>query len=227
MMTRHVHICPVGFYSAPIMESVGSGLPADRYYFLFNSNPKCIAALEDVMESFRIIGQKDLYQMEIDPFDYSSTITAIMKIRHDEMADDPDSRFYINFTSGTNIVAGACCSASYFIGATLYYVINEEYAPGASRNERVKVIQTPRIPDIEKMKPFARDILMKICSADGIGLPELSLYMQATPQKINHHIKSFMESGLIIKERSGRNVILKGTEQGRMMCSWIAEENFN
>ena len=139
---------------------------------------------------------------------------------------DPDSKFYINFTSGTNIVAGACCSASYFIGATLYYVMNSEYAPELKRSDRIKVIQTPRMPDLEKMRPFARDLLMCICSKDeGATIPELEVYMESSAQKINHHINSFVDSGLVIKEKVGRNVILRGTEQGRMFCSWIAEND--
>ena len=165
-----------------------------------------------------------MYDVEIDPFDYSSTINAIMRIHHEEKRVDPDSRFYINFTSGTNIVAGACCSASYFIGATLYYVMNSEYAPELKRSDRIKVIQTPRMPDLEKMRPFARDLLMRICSKDeGATIPELEVYMESSAQKINHHINSFVDSGLVVKEKVGRNVILRGTEQGRMFCSWIAE----
>ena len=223
-MVQHIHICPVGFYPEPILEAVGGPLPADKYYFLYNNHEQSIQTLERVRESLETLGQKDIYDVEIDPFDYSSTITAIMRIHHDEMRLDPESRFYINFTSGTNIVAGACCSASYFIGATLYYVINKDYAPGLSRTERIRVIKTPRIPDVEKMKPFAKDLLLRICqNEEGVTIPDLTYYLESSAQKINHHVNAFIESGLVVKEKNGRNVILKGTEQGRMMCTWISE----
>lgn len=225
-MVQHIHICPVGFYPEPILEAVGGPLPADKYYFLYNSHEQSIQTLERVRESLETLGQKDIYDVKIDPFDYSSTITAIMRIHHDEMGLDPESRFYINFTSGTNIVAGACCSASYFIGATLYYVINKDYAPGVRRTERIKMIQTPRIPDVEKMKPFAKDLLLRICQKEeGATIPDLTYYLESSAQKINHHVNVFIESGLVVKEKNGRNVILKGTEQGKMMCAWISENN--
>ena len=212
-MVQHIHICPVGFYDSPILEAVGGPLPADKFYFLYNNHEKSMEALKKIRESLETLGQKDMYDVEIDPFDYSSTINAIMRIHHEEKRVDPDSRFYINFTSGTNIVAGACCSASYFIGATLYYVMNSEYAPELKRSDCIKVIQTPRMPD-----------LMRICSKDeGATIPELEVYMESSAQKINHHINSFVDSGLVVKEKVGRNVILRGTEQGRMFCSWIAE----
>lgn len=225
-MVQHIHICPVGFYDSPILEAVGGPLPADKFYFLYNNHEKSMEALKKIRESLETLGQKDMYDVEIDPFDYSSTINAIMRIHHEEKKVDPDSKFYINFTSGTNIVAGACCSASYFIGATLYYVMNSEYAPELKRSDRIRVIQTPRMPDLEKMRPFARDLLMRICSkGEGVTIPELELYMESSAQKINHHINSFVDSGLVIKEKVGRNVILRGTEQGRMFCSWIAEND--
>ena len=223
-MVQHIHICPVGFYSEPILAAVGGPMPADKYYCLYNENEKCMEAMEKVINTLIKIGQKDMYREKIDPFDYSSVIGKIMEIHHCEMKLDPESRFYINFTSGTNIVAGACCSASYFIGATLYYVMNTDAFPDKRKSELIKIIQTPKIPDIEKMKPFAKDILKKICASNGIELKNLADFMQSSPQKINHHLNSFLESGLISKSKNGRNVVLNGTQQGKMLCTWMSED---
>lgn len=221
-MTFSIHICPVGFFPEPILNAVGA-LPVDRYYFLYNENEQCLEAMARIKSALLSIGQTDNIDVKIDPFDYASVVTTIMRIHHDEVRAHPDAQFYINFTSGTNIVAGACCSVSYFIGATLYYVMREDDVP-RSKSEMVRIIKTPRIPDIEKMKPFAKDILLKICEKEyGIEMQALAHHMQSTPQKINHHINAFIDSGLIIKTKDGRNSVFIATEQGKLLSSWIID----
>ena len=154
-------------------------------------------------------------------------VATLMSIHHDEKHNDSDTHFYINFTSGTNIVAGACCSMSYFIGATLYYVMKEDPDIIQSKTQRVRIIKIPRIPDIEKMKPFAKDILAKICESKyGIEMKPLCDYMQSSPQKINHHVNTFIDSGLVEKTKNGRNIVLKATDQGKMLNSWMSESDY-
>ena len=222
-MSQHVHICPMGFHPEPVLAAIGS-LPADKYYFLYDDNEDCIKAMGVIRTALEAINQTNNREIKIDPLDYGATVSVLMRIHHEEIHNDPDTHFYINFTSGTNIVAGACCSISYFIGATLYYVMKEDPNKFQSKTERVRIIKTPRIPDIEKMKPFARDILIKICEAShGIEMKALSKYMQSSPQKINHHVNVFIESGLVEKTKNGRNVVLRATDQGKMLYSWIME----
>ena len=223
-MTTHIHICPVGFFSAPILDSVGI-MPADRYYFLYNNNEKVLNALGDVEDALSRLGYTDLHRIVVDPFDYQSVMNAIMRIHHDEMSRDIQSAFYVNFTSGTNIVAGACCTCASFIGATLYYVVSEDYAPETSRNDRVKIINASRVPDVERIKPFPRRILRMICEAeDGVTIRHISSMLATSPQNINHHLNRFMDQGLIEKDKEGRKVILKGTDTGRMLCQWMPDE---
>ena len=49
---------------------------------------------------------------EIDAFDMSSIIDAIMDI-----VESQDPPFYINISGGTNMMAGAATAASFFVGA--------------------------------------------------------------------------------------------------------------
>lgn len=225
-MSKSIHICPVGFYPEPVLAVFGSGIPCDKFYFLYNDHESSIAALEIIEDSMRRMGQMDLNEIEIDPFDYSNIISTILSIIHSERKKDPGNEFYINFTSGTNIVAGACCSSSYFIGATLYYVLNPIDNPRLTNSERVRIIKTPRIPDMEKMKPFAQQLLLKICDSDeGYSMNELREYMGGvSAQKIDHHLNSFLNSGLITKEKRSGRMILKRTEQGRMFSTWIDDD---
>lgn len=224
-MTTSVHICPVGFYPEPVTAVLGSGLVSDRFYLLYNQHPKSLQARDDIKAVFVNAGITDIEEREINPFEYGHVLSTLMCIYNEELEKDPDTEFYINFTSGTNIVAGACCSAAYFIGATLYYVMNPEEYPDLKKNERIRVINIPRIPDISKMKTTARDILILICENDGIGLDELASKMQSSSQKMNHHLNNFVDSGLIYKEKVGRHVRLHATEQGLMFVNWIKKED--
>lgn len=196
----------------------------DKFFFLYNENERCMNTLDIVEESLRRIGQRDLNRIVIDPFDYNMVISTIMKIHHEESKKDSKTETYINFTSGTNIVAGACCSASYFIGATLYYIMDQREYPDAKKDEIVRVIKAPKIPNLSKMKPFAIETLQLICSrSEGIQLQDLADLKRASPQRINHHINIFIDSGLVEKEKKGRKVMVKPTSQGLMFSSWALE----
>lgn len=225
-MTRNVHICPVGFYSEPVTAVLGSGFASDRFYLLYNKHEKCIAALNKIHSIFESAGIIDIEDVEIDAFDYGNNLTTLMLIYNKEAvpADgepDPDVHFFINFTSGTNITAGACCSAAYFMGATLYYVKDKGQFPELTKDELIQRIPIPRIPDMNKMKKTARDILSTIAENDGIGMEELAEAMSSSPQKINHHLNNFVEWGLVTKRREGRRVVMTATPQGRLFVSWF------
>lgn len=229
-MSKNIHICPVGFFPEPILKAVGGILPMDKFYFLYNKHERIIETLESVKDALIRVNITDLEEVEVDPYDYNNVMSAIMRIYHDECEANPEDKpnFYINFTSGTNIVAGACCSVSYYIGATLYYVMDEKYFPDLPKDQMVRIIKTPRIPDPDKMKAFPRYLLEEICKysrehEEGISLKSLSDAAQASPQKINHYINAFLENGLITKKKEGRNVLFSPTDQGKMFADWIKD----
>jgi len=223
--SRAVHICPVGFYPEPVLAVLGSNLSCDKFYFLYNNHKNVLSALTTVEDTMSRAGQRDMERIEVNPYNYAETIAKILDIHHKEKKKNANTEFYINFTSGTNVVAGACCSVSYFIGATLYYVMDINQYPDLSSKERIKIIPVPRIPDIEKMKPFAKSLLLEICEkTEGITMDELTRFSGgSTPQKLNHHLNRFIESGLVLKKRNGRKMMVIPTDQGKMFSSWVEE----
>lgn len=227
MVGKAIHICPVGYYSEPILAVLGSEIPCDVFYFLYNKHEKSIKALNEVEETLKKAGFTDLNRVEINPFEYNDVITNILNIHRKEFKQDNQTKFFINFTSGTNIVAGACCSSSYFIGATLYYVMDSRVNPDSSKGKLVRKIIVPKIPDLEKMNSLARLILSTICeNSDGISISELSKQCEISPQNLNHYLNVFSEGGMIFKERIGRRVIVNASDQGKMFSSWTKDSDY-
>lgn len=223
--SQSVHICPIGFYPEPVLAVFRSNLPCDKFYLLYNDHKEVLSAMATVEDAMNRVGQKNIEKICVDPYNYSDVIAKVLNIRHKEKKKNPNTDFYINFTSGTNIVAGACCSASYFIGATLYYVMDIRQFPEMSAKDLIKIIPVPKIPDVEKFKPFTKTLLITICEKEeGITMSELSKVSGgASPQKLNHYLTKFIESGLITKKKNGKNTIVLPTEQGKMFSSWAEE----
>ncbi|WNY22949.1 hypothetical protein MmiHf6_02430 [Methanimicrococcus hongohii] len=223
--SKAIHICPVGFYPEPILAVFRSNLPCDKFYLLYNEHNEVLSALAIVEDSMNRIGQKNIEKVCVDPYNYADVVAKILSIHHKEKKNDVNTEFYINFTSGTNVVAGACCSASYFIGATLYYIMDARQYPELSSKELIKIIPVPKIPDMEKMKPFSKNLLLSICEKEnGIMMEELSRITEgSTPQRLNHYLTKFIESGLVLKKKEGRNTIVIPTEQGKMFSTWVED----
>lgn len=87
---------------------------------------------EEISSKLENIGFKNTCLVEVNPFDMNDIIEKIVKVAEQEK----DSLIYINITGGTNLMAGAACSASFFIGAKAYYVLDENKLPKNSTIEQ-------------------------------------------------------------------------------------------
>jgi hypothetical protein len=57
---------------------------------------------------------------QVNAFDMNDIISSIVDI-----VDHEKPPYFVNITGGTNLMAGAACAASFFIGAKAYYVLGK------------------------------------------------------------------------------------------------------
>ncbi len=60
----------------------------------------------------------------ISGFDFQEFVNTIYRIY--ERENGKGVTFSINITGGTNLMAAAACSCAFFIGATIYYVMDDD-----------------------------------------------------------------------------------------------------
>lgn len=166
----------------------------------------------------------------------NSVVNTIMKIADAEKGNS----ICINITGGTNLMAGAACAASFFIGAKAYYILDQSKLPkGSTIQDQLIELPIPHIPYIDSLQNTQVTILKKIYDLGGkITNKHLKDELKITPQKLSYHIKELENKRLITTKRGWKEAILRQnrkitrvdkrkitiqlTNAGRLVVSWLA-----
>lgn len=218
-----IHIAMMGKATEPVTKSF-QALGYEKLYLL--TNKKYSDSVDHVEESL------SGFQVEVCPeyvsgFDFQEIVDTIYRIY--EAENGPQVTFSINITGGTNLMAAASCSCAFFIGATIYYVMD---GPGSVKDQVVP-IPTPKTPNMAALKDDTKRILRYILeqtelkrSVTTAGLME---EFDTTKQSLNHQINILRNEGLVENsdgiapngksDRRYRTIVL--TRQGRLVASWM------
>ncbi len=219
----HVHIAMMGQATEPITKSF-QALGYDKLYVLTGEKYK--DSFESVKETLRNFNV-EVDSMPVTGFNFQEIVDSINRIYESEKGDG--TTFSINITGGTNLMAAAACSCAFFIGATIYYVMNDDRPV----KEQVVSIPTPKTPDLGSLKEETREILRFILKRTEEGnstiTSDLTDHFDRSKQSINYQIKllkseSLVQNGppLIINGRTdNRSRTIELTPHGRLIASWI------
>lgn len=225
-MSYHVHICNMGKNVDPSVAVTRSRLPIDKVYLLGTKDissvvgDKYYAELKEAerrtVEILESNGIRNVEIIEIESWDFESTIDAILNIASKEKQIHDDVRFHINFTSGTHVMSGAACCAAFYIGADLYYVMNKEDHGDLNAEEEIRIFDIPSLPDVSRIKGLTKDILLEIERNGNLSNLELRRISGLSPSKQGYHTGVLNSMGLIAAERSGSEVIWSVTYSGKI-----------
>ena len=189
-----VHIALIGRSPEPVLKGFYHYGSVDRLYLLHspnNSEEKFADKAQDVQNKLAAAGFTKVCLKEIDAFDMNNVIDAILSVVEKE-----DPPFYINMTGGTNIMAGAACAASFFVGAKAYYVLGKRNA----ENAQYKVIELP-VPNIPYYRVLSKSELRVLKALEELGgkctNPQLKYRLNISPQILSYHIKELAAKALI------------------------------
>lgn len=219
----HIHIAMMGRVTEPVTKAF-QALGYDKLYLLSGTKfQESIDKVTDSLSNFKV----EVIPEYISGFDFQEIVNTIYRIY--ERENGKGVTFSINITGGTNLMAAAACSCAFFIGATIYYVMDDDKPV----KEQVLSIPTPKTPNMAALKKETREILRyilkKVESGDYATTAELMEEFNKTKQTLNHQINILREEGLVengeIKRPDGkvdrryRSIVL--TQQGRLVASWI------
>ena len=230
-MPYHVHICCVGRNKDPVLAFTKSDLKVDRMYLLVSDNSGGSVS-EEVLRDLKrteddVVETLDGLSVEhetvgIDSWDYESTIDAVLDIAAKESREHDDVRFYINVTSGTHVMTAAITSAAFFIGAELYYVINDREQQVTSDN-RVRRFPIPNLPDVSKMKGLLKSALLIIASGS-ISNSELKRRLDLTSSHVGYYTGVLQKQGLICSNSHGTEKNWYATYSGKVAARILARK---
>jgi DNA-binding MarR family transcriptional regulator len=232
MKPLNVHIALLGRSKEPILKGF-QFYAVDKMYILHSANtpdfPYATTAVE-VKDTMRMAGCRGVELELINPFDLYDVINSIVKIREKER----EAHILINITGGTNLMAGAACSASFFVGARAYYVMDEKHFPaGVSLGNLVVEMPTPKIPYAKDLNQAQLMVLKATLDLGGTtSSAQLRHMLPMSPQKLSYNLKILEQSGLIITAKGVQRRDLKGdwidrrcmtvtlTQYGRLFGLW-------
>lgn len=221
----HVHIAPVGFTREPILKVI-SVLPGiDALYLLHTDGDVSHATAEAIRDTVSCMIPR--VELRVIPFsDFMGIVSVIYGIY--EGTKGRDTRYSVNITGGTNLMAAATCYSSYYIRAKIYYSLN---GPGPI-DDQVIEITAPKAVDVSGYKDLTKDILRYVlrCRNEGVQVTntDVASAFGINKQKAGYHIRILVEDGLLEKDSfsergrvDGRKNALVLTAQGVMIANTI------
>lgn len=227
----HIHIATVGGGTQNVITGFNAVSSIDRLYLIYSKNRKHSA--EDLKKKFDSMGM-DCNILGVSGFGFQEVVDAIYSI-YGENVHEKNLRYTINITGGTNLMAAAACSTAFFIKAEIYYVMydrekEENGEPQDPIEERVIRVPTPKIPNVNGLGSFTREVLEYILDHDSPDLTSSQVAEEFgyTRMAMAHHLKILKKEEIITVEKWEKNNRLSHislTQEGRMVAGWI--KNFN
>jgi len=232
----NVHLALLGRSKNPVLKGF-QYYNMDKLYLLHSPDTPEYSfqqTAEEVQQNLATVGFTNVQLVQIDPFDMYNIINTILHIVDNEQ----QANIFINITGGTNLMSGAACSASFFIGAQAYYILDENKLPtNSTLKSQIIELPIPRIPYIKTLQDTQMKILHTIHNNDGtITNTQLRHELQMSPQKTSYHIKELHNKGFIILKRGheeiqysrnrqikkidNRRLVISLSNSGKLVASW-------
>jgi hypothetical protein len=158
---------------------------------------------------------------EIDPFSMESVVNTIVKIARSEVGNN----LYVNITGGTNLMAGAACAASFFVGANAYYILDSRLSPESPAKDLLVSLPIPNVKYSKELSKLQIKILQILSSKQSPISSSLLLQhdLHISPQRLSYNIRELINKKLVdIKydDMDSRRRLLKLTNLGKLHLSW-------
>ena len=213
----NIHICLVGLTMGPILDGLDLYGAIDKIYLLHSLETKKTAA--KIKTLVNKVSEKEIILQKIQPFHMEDIVNTILEIHKNESKN----KIFVNITGGTRIMSGAACSASFFIGAQAYYVLDKEKNPSQSKANTLVELPIPKIPFYETLDPIQKKILHILNSEEKYGVSFLREKLKISPQSLSYHLRILKKRNLIETmddESDTRRHILQLKNAGKLMANW-------
>lgn len=230
----NVHIALIGKTKEPVLKGF-QFYAVDKLYLLHSPDSRDFAfqkTAEGVRKRLATVGFRKVILMQINPFDMHSIIQSIVQI----MEQEKQASIHINITGGTNLMAGAACSAAFFIGARTYYVLDENKLPtGSTLKDQILELPIPSIPYVRCLQGNQLKILKRLLEHGGTtSNTRLRFELKISPQKLSYHLKQLEAKGFVTTNRGCEETLQKAgkskidrrrlsvllTNSGKLVASW-------
>lgn len=212
-----MHISTVGKSMEPIINGFRAH-SVDHQVLLHSSGTADVARkIKERIES--LVDSKICQLIEVDPFDMTAIIGAILKVNK----QSKDSDISVNITGGTNIMASSALLACSMIGGHAYYMKeNKTNDPSLSLKELVIDIPIARV-SINELKDKQRKIIKFLSTSKGPvdSAKIIADSVGGSPQIISYHLGELERKKLVDKIPEGRRKIVVLTDSGSLFASMI------
>lgn len=228
----HIHIAYAGKDAGPAINTVNAIGGIDKVFILFSRTED--NAYRNTAEGIRNTLESSGRKCEIrgiQPFDFLNIVDTIYNVYEECIEEYSDVKFSVNITNGTNLMSAAACTTAFFTGADVYYMM-QSMSPGQSLDDLLVHIDSPKIPDVKRLKQTTLDILGYIAEMQDSGREvtnsSIAAHFEMKPQATIYHVRRLEEAGLIESEDGKttkgtidkRRRLLRIKREGRFVLRW-------
>lgn len=222
-----IHIATIGTAREPVLKVVRCIPGIDVLYLLHTAGGESQQSAEFVRDAISPL-IPDIRLREIPFSDFMGIVGVIYGIRDEWKGCD--TKFSINITGGTNLIAAAACYSSYYIRAQVYYALRGDDSVPVER--QVIMVDAPKAVDADSYKDLTRAILRYILDSNDEGAlvtkTSIASRFTITKQKVGYHTGILEADGLIRQaplivdgKEDRRTSRLELTPQGMMVARSI------
>lgn len=229
----HVHITYAGKDPEPAINTVNAIGGIDRVSVLYsktedNQYKKTAETIREKLEG----SGRECEMRGIESFNFLNIVDTIYNIYEECIEKYHDVKFSVNITNGTNLMSAAACTTAFFTGADVYYMM-QRMCPGQSLENSLVRIDSPKIPDVKRLKSTSLDILRHIAEEQDCGREvtnsSIAAHFEMKPQATMYHVRRLEDAGLIETENGitskgtvdRRRKLLKIKREGRFVLRWV------
>lgn len=221
-----VHVIPIGKHYEPCLPGLHQGMPCHKVILLngydengSESSRQMYESCEDQVRQAITGLIDDIETIPIQIHDYQSIIRTILELDNRLKKENRNPKYYINITSGTNIVAAALTTVAHFINAELYYILDtreKDYQNG----EEVARFPVLQIPDLSELEKIHKTVFLTICE-QSISNTDLSRKINCSKPKLRYYTRDLESWGLVSSVIDGKEKYWHLTETGKLARVWI------
>ena len=227
---RRIHIAMVGETIENVVRGVTS-IGAEELYPItsqaYRDSQEKLAERLPWLKINTQLEEKDICLL-VDPFkdtSYEQIIELIIDIVQERRRREPEIKFWINITGGTNLMSAAASAGAILTRSKAYYMLKGKPAP-------IILPWHSLVP--KNLHPIKKAIIAHLMNndldgtglCDGLSVKSLNdgISFNVNGRILTYHLKGLQERGYIERKEKGRNKINSLSPWGKIAYRLLVEE---
>jgi len=201
-----IMLIPVGEQIKPIYEGFKYVKNINRIYLIASNKTEEFA--NDINKKIKYIYNTEIVLVDPEKLD------DIMEKLIDIVSENRDERIISNITGGTKVMSHACYILCSYLGGDAFYIFKRD--DGSMEYVEMPMLKI-RLNSVIEKKSTRERILEKLMKKEYDSMTSLAKELRIKDSTLSVILDQLKEQGLVILERSGRNLRIRISKTGKII----------